>query len=197
MSDKHFVWKRSEHMKLHTLALVGALCAFGVSAEAQTCGVLCDEGFWKSASEAEVKAEISKADVNARNEVGWTALMYAAAFGAAESVKALLDAGADVNARNKYGLTSLMGAAGVGTAETVRILLKAGADVNARSELGQSSLMKAAKAGAAETVRILLKAGADASVKDTDGKTAWDHAQDNEKLKGTDAYWMLNDARYK
>ena len=119
-------------MKLQALALVGALCAFGVSsAEAQTCGVLCDYDFWKSASQAEVKAEITKADVNARNEFGWTALMYAA------------------------------------------------------------------EAGAAETVRILLKAGADASVKDTDGKTAWDHAQDNEKLKGTDAYWMLNDARFK
>ena len=102
-----------------------------------------------------------------------------------------------MNARNKYGSTALMLAARYGTAESVKLLLDAGADVNARSELGQSSLMKAAKAGAAETVRILLKAGADASVKDTDGKTAWDHAQDNEKLKGTDAYWMLNDARFK
>ena len=75
-------------MKLHTLALVGALCAFGVSAEpasnntftfsavAQTCGVLCDYYFWKSASQAEVKAEISKADVNARSVIfGWTALI--------------------------------------------------------------------------------------------------------------------------
>jgi ankyrin repeat protein len=90
MSDKHFVWKRSEHMKLHTLALVGALCAFGVSAEAQTCGVLCDEGFWKSASEAEVKAEISKADVNARDKDGLTALMLAALYGTAENVKVLM-----------------------------------------------------------------------------------------------------------
>ena len=40
-------------MKLYTLALVGVLGMFGISAQAQTCGVLCDEGFWKSASEAE------------------------------------------------------------------------------------------------------------------------------------------------
>ena len=118
-------------MKLYTLALVGVLGVFGVSAEAQTCGVLCDEGFWKSASEAEVKAEISKADVNARNKAGLTSLMLAARFGTAENVKVLLDAGADVNAR------------------------------------------------------------------DEDGDTAWDNAQYNEKLKGTDAYWMLNDARFK
>ena len=78
-------------MKLQALALVGALCAFGVSsAEAQTCGVLCDGGFWESASEAEVKAEISKADVNARTEDGSTALMLAARFGAAENVKVLM-----------------------------------------------------------------------------------------------------------
>ena len=77
-------------MKLHTLALVGALCAFGVSAEAQTCGVLCDERFLESASEAEVKAEITKADVNDRTEDGSTALMLAARFGAAENVKVLM-----------------------------------------------------------------------------------------------------------
>ena len=151
-------------MKLQALALVGVLGMFGISAQAQTCGVLCDEGFWKSASEAEVKAEISKADVNARDKDGWTALMFAAAGGAAESVKVLLDAGADVNARNEDGLTALIAAALSGTAENVK---------------------------------VLLDAGADASHKDKDGKTAWDLAQDNEKLKGTDAYWMLNDARFK
>ena len=184
-------------MKLHTLALVGALCAFGVSAEAQTCGVLCDEGFWERASQAEVKAEITKADVNARDEVGATALMFAAGYGTAESVKVLLDAGADLNARNEDGWTALMRAAGKGTAESVKVLLDAGADVNAMDEDGWTALMWAARFGTAESVKVLLKAGADASVKDKDGKTAWDLAQDNEALKGTDAYWMLNDARYK
>ena len=151
-------------MKLYTLALVVVLGMFGVSAEAQTCGVLCDERFLESASEAEVKAEITKADVNARTEDGSTSLMYAAGSGTAESVKVLLDAGADVNARYENGWTSLM---------------------------------LAARFGAAESVKLLLDAGVDASVKDTLGKTAWDLAQENEALKGTDAYWMLNDARFK
>ena len=75
--------------------------------------------------------------------------------------------------------------------------MDAGADLTARDEHGLTSLMMAAGRGTAESVKVLLKAGADASVKDKDGKTAWDHAQDNEKLKGTDAYWMLNDARFK
>jgi ankyrin repeat protein len=75
--------------------------------------------------------------------------------------------------------------------------LKAGADVNARNKYGLTALIAAAGHGTAENMKVLLDAGADASVKDKDGKTAWDLAQDNEKLKGTDAYWMLNDARYK
>ena len=184
-------------MKLYTLALVGALCAFGISAEAQTCSTLCDEDFWKTASQAEVAAELSKADVNARSEDGITSLMLAAAFGTAENVKVLLDAGADVNAREEHGGAALMWAVAGGAAENVKVLLDAGADVNARYENGWTSLMAAAFAGTAESVKVLLDAGADASHKNPDGKIAWDLAQDNEKLKGTDAYWMLNDARFK
>ena len=185
-------------MKLQALALVGMLCAFGVSsAEAQTCGVLCDGGFWESASEAEVKAEISKADMNARREDGSTSLMLAAGFGTAENLQLMLRAGADLNARNEDGWTALMRAAGHGTAESVKVLLDAGADVNAMDEDGRTALMWAARFGTAENVKVLLDAGADASHKDTFGKTAWDHAKKNEALKGTDAYWMLRDARYK
>jgi hypothetical protein len=44
---------------------------------------------------------------------------------------------------------------------------------------------------------VLLAAGADASLEDKNGKTAWDYAQLNKAFKDTDAYWMLNDARFK
>ena len=55
--------------------------------------------FWQTASQADVIAEVSKANVNARNKYGLTALMLAAEEGAPEHLKVLLDAGADVNAR--------------------------------------------------------------------------------------------------
>ena len=71
-------------MKLHTLALVGMFAAFGLSAEAQTCSVLCEEDFWKTASHTQIVIEISKTDFKARDEDGWTALMFAARFGTAE-----------------------------------------------------------------------------------------------------------------
>ena len=63
--------------------------------------------------------------------------------------------------------------------------------------MGMTALMWAAVNGTAKTVKVLLDAGVDASVKSNDGKTAWDLAQDNEQLKGTDAYWKLNDLRFK
>ena len=42
----------------------------------------------------------------------------------------------------------------------------------------------------------LLNVGADGTVTNEEGKTPWDLAKDNDQLKGTDAYWALNDARF-
>jgi hypothetical protein len=42
----------------------------------------------------------------------------------------------------------------------------------------------------------LLAAGADAKAKGKNGKTLWDLAQENIKVKGTKGYWVLTEARY-
>lgn len=47
------------------------------------------------------------ADVNAREEAGWTALHMAVVGGEAAVIRMLLDAGAYVNAKTKYGETVL------------------------------------------------------------------------------------------
>lgn len=48
-----------------------------------------------------------------------------------------------------------------------------------------------------EVIELLLDAGADGTLKDSRGKTAFDHAKEqNEALVGTDVYWRLNDARF-
>ena len=47
-----------------------------------------------------------------------------------------------------------------------------------------------------ETGTALLEAGADPNARDNDGKRPFVYAEDNEQLKGTDAYWKLNDARF-
>ena len=38
---------------------------------------------------------------------------------------------------------------------------------------------------------------ADESARTKDGRTAFDLAKENDKLKGTKAYWLLNEARFK
>jgi hypothetical protein len=44
---------------------------------------------------------------------------------------------------------------------------------------------------------LLLKAGAEATAKDNDGRMAIDYARHNARWKGTDIYWVLNDAKYR
>ena len=45
-------------------------------------------------------------------------------------------------------------------------------------------------------IKALIEGGADPAARDEDGKISFDYAEDNEALKGTDAYWLLNDARF-
>ena len=70
------------------------------------CGNLCDNDWWKTATTADVQAELSGgADVMARDRDGWTPLHWASAYGTSENIQALLDAGADAKAKNEEGIT--------------------------------------------------------------------------------------------
>ncbi len=76
-----------------------------------------------------VKALIAAgAYVNAVDEIGRTALMFAAN---GEVVKALIAAGADVNAKSSAGKTALMWADDANNEEVVKALTEVGADVSA------------------------------------------------------------------
>ena len=110
-----------------------------------------------------------------------------------------LEAGADLEARTgKSGSTPLHHAALSGAAEVVAVLLKAGADVEARTTReGWTPLYGAAVSGAAEIVTALLEAGADPKARANKDKLPFDWAENNGLLKGTDAYWKLNEARFK
>jgi ankyrin repeat protein len=87
------------------------------------------------------KAIASGADVNARDDVGRTVLMLAAATNQDERVISLLvAAGATVNARGPNGWTALMMAAyGNRNPRVVEALLKAGADGKFRSLAGRTA----------------------------------------------------------
>ena len=110
----------------------------------------------------------------------------------------LLNAGADVMAQNKWNSTPLHWAAAADKAENIKTLLEAGADVNAQIIGGVTPLHLAANCRLCDpsVIQSLLAAGGDAKVKADDGKTPWDLAQENDKLKDTKAYWALNNAQY-
>ena len=110
------------------------------------------------------------AEVNARNGLDATALVWAAADPV--KLRLLVAHGADVNARTRLERTPLMIAAACdGCAENVRLLIEEGADVRARDKGGTTALALAAQAGDAESVRLLLGHGADAREANASGVT--------------------------
>ncbi len=123
-------------MKKPLWILVAMLC-FSVS----MCGQDLD-GKLLEAAKARNTAEVQKllgegADANAKDNAGWTALMWAAYFGRTDTVRALLEKGADVNAKGKDGMTALMNAASADYRDIVHSLLEKGADVLARERCGR------------------------------------------------------------
>ena len=75
------------------------------------------------------------AEIEARDPVGSTALMDAAAFNHASCVEALLKRGAEVNAATPDGDTALHRATELGYFSCVRLLLAWGADRSLRNGL--------------------------------------------------------------
>ena len=75
---------------------------------------------------------------------------------------------------------------------SVMLLLEAGANPKrARRRWRTPRCMRRRGAGTAEVVMALLQAGADPAARDNDRELPFNHAEDNEQLKGTDAYRKL------
>jgi ankyrin repeat protein len=79
------------------------------------------------------------ASVNAKDDVGYTALHLAASKGMLRVVEALLNRGADINAPTKGGDTALMLAAPMDHLGVVKLLLERGADTGVRNEKGKTA----------------------------------------------------------
>jgi ankyrin repeat protein len=115
------------------------------------------------------------ADPKYASKAGWTALMVAAAYGTADMVDALVEAGSDVNAcdKNCGGQSVLMWAVHGGREpkRKVQSLLKAGANKERTDEGGYNLLMSAASSGDLPTVELLLQAGMKPAYQDKEGST--------------------------
>lgn len=112
-------------------------------------------------------------DLNIRNPVNETPLMYLAIKGETKRAAALIERGAEVN---QEGWTALHYAATVGNLELIDVLVKRGAKLDARAPGGTTPLMMAARHGRVEAAKRLLGAGADSTLRADLGMDAADFA---------------------
>jgi uncharacterized protein len=114
-----------------------------------------------------------RADVNAPQVDGMTALHWAAYRDDLESVELLVRAGANVKVTNRYGVAPLTLAVANGNGAMVETVLKAGADPNTTLPGGETALMTAARVGVLASVKALIARGAIVDAKDDKhGQTA-------------------------
>ena len=113
------------------------------------------------------------ADVNEKDDWGWTPLHWAAENGEFTQAKLLIQRGADVNAVTNKTLSStpLHFAAYGGNHRIVYLLIENGADVEAKDRWGLTPLFSARTENAEKIARALVDAGADVNAKSKWGDT--------------------------
>jgi ankyrin repeat protein len=113
-----------------------------------------------------------KADANAPQIDGTTALHWAVRLDDLEMADMLIRAGARVSAANREGVTPVQLAALNGNAAMLRTLIKTGADANAPlTGYGDTALMMASRTGKTDAITALLDNGAQVNAKETWGGT--------------------------
>jgi ankyrin repeat protein len=123
-----------------------------------------------------IKLITNRADVNAHNADGTTALMQAAEGSPympnnAQAVSMLLDKGAEVDAQDNRGHTALFRAASEGKIEAMRLLLARRANPNHQAFDGSTPLLTAVTYGRLDAVNLLLESGAKVDLADAQGTT--------------------------
>jgi ankyrin repeat protein len=155
-------------MRIGAIAVLVALAGTAVAAERPALVEAAKNG-----DRAAIRALIQKkADVNAADADGTTALHWAAYRDDLDSVDLLLKAGANVNAANDLGATPLWNAGMNAGAPIVKRLLEAGANPNLALLAGETPLMVASRSGKAETVDLLLRKGANPNARAARDQTA-------------------------
>jgi len=113
------------------------------------------------------KLVTQRADVNAPQNDGATALHWAVFRSDKEMVDLLIRAGANAKAANRDGATPLWLASVNGDAAIIEALIKGGADPNEKQPLGRTPLMEASRTGNVDAMKVLLDHGAQVNAKET------------------------------
>jgi uncharacterized protein len=155
-------------MRIYLLATAAALAAGAWGANSPVADAASRGD--KAAVQALIK---QKADVNAPQPDGATAIQWAAYRNDLDLADILIAAGANVKAANKDGATPMHLASINGSASMMAKLIQAGVSPNEPGTHGETPLMFAARNGNAEAIKLLVSKMADVNAK--------------EKLRGTTA----------
>ena len=153
--------------------LIGYIVAFSLSAVSVNAATseLADAAMARNALTVRSLLQ-KKADVNAPQVDGTTALHWAVRYDDLDTADLLIRSGARVSTANREGVTPLQLAAMNGSASMIDKLLKAGAEANAAlTPSGDTALMMAARTGTPEAITVLLEAGANVNAKESWGGT--------------------------
>ena len=153
--------------------LIGYIVAFSLPAASVNAATseLADAAMARNALTVRSLLQ-KKADVNAPQVDGTTALHWAVRYDDLDTADLLIRSGARVSTANREGVTPLQLAAMNGSASMIDKLLKAGADANAAlTPSGDTALMMAARTGTPEAITVLLEAGANVNAKESWGGT--------------------------
>ena len=151
------------------------LCVFGI-----LCGAEFAHAATSDLADAVMKRDTiavrallqKKTDVNAPQNDGTTALMWAARLDDLDTADLLIRAGAKVTPANRDGATALELAAVNGSVQMLQKLIKAGADPNASlSKTGDTALMMAARTGNPVALNALIESGANVNARESWGGT--------------------------
>jgi ankyrin len=146
-------------------SLIVLILAAGATAYAAESPVA--DAVMKGDQAALVRLLREKADVNAPQVDGATALHWAVHRDDLDAADRLLRAGARPDLANREGVRPLAMAALQGNATLIELLVKAGADPRQRGPNGETMLMYAARNGKPAALRVLLGAGIDVNAQET------------------------------
>jgi ankyrin repeat protein len=116
------------------------------------------------------------ANINVRDESGFTPLLMAATRGHKDTTKFLIAKGANLNARSDLGFTLLMFVSEKGWKDIAELLISKGTDVNAKTKNEFTALMAASGNGQKEMAEFLIFMGAKINVMADTGFTPLKYA---------------------